>query len=161
MISPELRSNLGPVALNPNGKDFGVYSPIVPNSPYTSRVTGSRINKEVGVKLQVRSWRLVARVVIIALVLAAIPLPGLAEESTQPNAAPGLRASIAKAAANTKVSPSQGQKAATPDKAALGSKSFFKTPAGMIVLAVVAAGSGYAIYSAGKDRIHSVVRDAQ
>lgn len=112
-------------------------------------------------KLQVRSWRLVARVVIIALVLAAIPLPGLAEESTQPVATPGLRASIAKAAANTKVSPSQSPKASAPDKAALGSLKFFKTPAGMIVLAVVAAGSGYAIYSASKDRIHSVVRDAQ
>ena len=112
-------------------------------------------------KLQVRSWRLALRVVALALVLAAIPLPGLAEDSTQPVAKPGLKASIAKAAANTTTAASQGQKAAAPDKAQLGSRSFFKSPAGMIVLAVVAAGTGYALYSSSHDRIHSVIRSNQ
>jgi hypothetical protein len=35
------------------------------------------------------------------------------------------------------------------------SPTFFKTPAGIAVVAVMAAGAGYAIYSAQHDRIHS------
>jgi hypothetical protein len=35
------------------------------------------------------------------------------------------------------------------------SPSFFKTPTGAVVLAVMAIGVGYAIYSAQHDRIHS------
>ncbi len=113
-------------------------------------------------KVQVCSWRLGLRALAFALVLAAVPLPGLAEESTQPVARPGLKASIARAAANAAVPAAQAQqKAAPPDKSQLGKASFFKTPAGIIVLAVVAAGTGYAAYSASHDRIHSVIRQNQ
>lgn len=111
-------------------------------------------------KHQFRSWRLAARVVAFAVAMAAIPLPGLAAEPNKPAPAPGLAASIASAAASSKVTLEQAKPAA-PDKAQLGSTSFFKSPAGVIVLAVVAAGTGYALYSASHDRIHSVIRQNQ
>jgi len=113
------------------------------------------------VKHQVRTWRMGVRVLALALVLAAIPLPCLAEETNKPAPAPGLKASIAKAAASGSVTLEQAKPATTPDKAQLGSPSFFKRPAGMIVLAVVAAGTGYAFYSASHNRIHSVIRQNQ
>lgn len=122
---------------------------------------GALDHKEVGnVKHQFRTWRTGVRVLALALVLSAIPLPGLAEESSKPAPVPGLKASIAKAAASGSVALEQAKPAA-PDKAQLGSSSFFRKPAGMIVLAVVAAGTGYAMYSASHDRIHSVIRQNQ
>lgn len=109
--------------------------------------------------LQVRPWRQGLRATAFALVLAAIPLPVLAEESTQPVARPSLKASIARAVANSAVAAPQAQhKVATADKSELGTPSFFKKPAGIIVLAVVAAGAGFAAYSASHDRVHSVIR---
>ncbi len=105
-----------------------------------------------------RNWRPVLRVLALALAIAAVPLPGLAEEPSQPVARPGIRASAAKVAATARLS----QDATPPDaKAQLNSGSFFKSPAGMVVIAIVAAGAGYAVYSARNDRIHSVVRTNQ
>ena len=46
----------------------------------------------------------------------------------------------------------RSEQASTPAKQ---SPAFFKTPAGIAVLAVLGAGAGYAIYSAQHDRIHS------
>jgi hypothetical protein len=105
------------------------------------------------VKYQFRSWRPAVRVFALALVLAAIPLPGLAEESNKPFPTPGLKASIASAAASGTVTLEQAKPSAAPAEAQVGSKSFFKTPIGVVVLAVMAAGTGYAIYSANHDRI--------
>lgn len=107
-----------------------------------------------------RRWRPVGRVLALAVAIAAIPLPSLAEETVQPATKPGIRASVAKVAATTRLEASSGQ-AAQADKAQLTSGSFFKSTAGVIVLAVVAAGTGYAIYSASNDRIHSVARQNQ
>jgi hypothetical protein len=112
------------------------------------------------VKLQFRQWRPVGRVVALALILAAIPLPGLAGEPTKVATPPGLKASIAKAAASGSVALEQ-TKPAAPDRAALGSTSFFKSPAGIATIIVVAIGTGFAIYSAKHDRIHSVIRATQ
>jgi hypothetical protein len=108
----------------------------------------------------VRSWRPAWRVLALALVIAALPLPALAGDSSQPVAKPGIRASVAKIAASAPLAASASQ-ATTDGKATLNTKSFFKTPAGMIVIAVVGAGAGFAIYSAKHDRIHSVVRSGQ
>jgi hypothetical protein len=104
------------------------------------------------VKHQFRTWRLAVRVFALALALAAIPLPGLAEETNKPAPTPGLKASIARAAASG-VTLEQAKLPATPAEARVGSKPFFKTPAGVVVLAVMAAGTGYALYSANHDRI--------
>ncbi len=99
------------------------------------------------------------RVLAFALIVAAVPWPVLAGEGPQPPAKPGLQASIkpiVRAVAATMPAPQQAQQAPqapTADKAQLESKSFFKKPVGILVLGVVAAGTGYAIYSANHDRI--------
>jgi hypothetical protein len=94
--------------------------------------------------------------------MAAVPLPSLAGEPTQPVARPGIRASAATIAATATLADTSAQAQAPSDgKASLNSPSFFKRPAGIAVLAVVFAGAGYAIYSASHDRIHSVVRQNQ
>jgi hypothetical protein len=129
--------------------------------PYGS-VSAPLHNKEVReVKHQFRTWRLAVRVFALALIVAAIPLPSLAEETKKPTPAPGLRVSIARATASSGVTLSQATPSTAPDRSQLDSKSFFKSPAGMLVLAVVAVGTGYAVYSTGHDRIHSVVRKNQ
>ena len=104
-------------------------------------------------KHQFRSWRVAVRVFALALVLAAIPLPGLAEETNKPAPTPGLKASIARAAVSGGVTLEQAKPSAAPVETQVGSKSFFKKPIGMVVLAVMAAGTGYAVYSANHDRI--------
>jgi hypothetical protein len=101
-----------------------------------------------------------ARAVALALILAAIPLPALAGDSTNAVPAPGLRASIAKAATSGSAELAQ-DKPQVPDRAKLGSTSFFKSPAGIATIIVVALGTGFAVYSASHDRIHSVVRSTQ
>lgn len=102
----------------------------------------------------VRTWRPALRVLALALVIAAVPLPGLAGEPSQPVARPGIRASAVNLAATTPLARAQSQ--STQDaKANLESGSFFKTPVGIAVIAVVAAGAGYAIYSTRHDRIKS------
>ena len=118
-------------------------------------------NKEVReVKHQFRTWRTAARVLVLAMVVTAIPLPSLAEETSKPVATP-IKASIAKAAVTSSAAVAQAKPATAPDKSELGSTSFFKKPAGIVVLAVVGAGIGYMAYSMSNDRIHSVVRQNQ
>jgi hypothetical protein len=116
---------------------------------------------------QVRTWRPALRVLALALALAAVPLPALAGEPSQPAAKPGIRASIQQVAAqqvaaSARLTPPRAQYARTQEgKAQLGSGSFFKTSAGIACLAVLAAGTGYAFYSKSHDRIHSVTRQSQ
>jgi hypothetical protein len=105
-------------------------------------------------------WRMAARVVVLAMAVAAIPLPCLADEPGNPAPAP-LAASVAKAAAANRGALAQAKPAAPADKTELGSTSFFKKPVGIVVLAAVGAGIGYMAYSMSSDRIHSVVRKTQ
>jgi hypothetical protein len=109
------------------------------------------------VRFHLHQWRLVPRVLVLALIVTALPLPCAAEGASQPTATPGLRASIgpiARAIALDKPMPARNLAAQAPGESrAPGSKSFFKTPAGIVVLAIVAGGTGYAIYSAKHDRI--------
>jgi len=94
----------------------------------------------------------------VALALGTIPLAA-AEAPPQAPPAINLKAAVQKAATTERLaattSPQASQPAGTPD---LQSPSFFKTPLGMTVIAVVGAGSAYAIYSAQHDRIHSTAR---
>jgi hypothetical protein len=94
----------------------------------------------------------------VTLALATVPLAA-AEAAPQTPPAVNLKAAVQKAASterlSTTTSPQASQPAGTPD---LQSPSFFKTPLGLAVIAVVGAGSAYAIYSAQHDRIHSTAR---
>ena len=107
------------------------------------------------------------RAVLLAVVVAFLPLPVLAAEPGSNVKAPDLKASIAKAvsyeaASAARTMAQQGQQSGkTPDKSALDTPSFFKTTAGIITMAVLVAGTGYAVYSWKHDRIHSVVRAGQ
>jgi hypothetical protein len=103
------------------------------------------------------AWRPTrARLVAIAAVLALAPMPLAAAEAT-PHTPPtiDLRAAVKKAAATTSLSPLRAQASNTPD---LQSPSFFRTPLGIAVIAVVGSGAAYAVYSAHHDRIHSTAR---
>jgi hypothetical protein len=117
------------------------------------------------VNFNARTWRLPLRVLALVLIVAAVPLPCLAGDTSQPAARPRLQASIkpiVHVVALTRPSAPPAKFQATPDaKAQLGSTSFFRTPAGVAVLAIVAAGAGYALYSASHNRIHSVIRQTQ
>ncbi len=103
----------------------------------------------------VRRWRLVLRLLVLALIVTAVPLPSAAQQAAQPAARPGLKASISPivSAVAAKPAAARAQAQAGDARAQLESKSFFKTTAGVVVLAVVAAGIGYAAYSASHDRI--------
>ena len=101
-----------------------------------------------------------ARLVALAVVIALAPLPLAAADQTSPGATPGIKASVQKAVATVRLQdpaqkPMRAEKSAGPD---LTSGSFFKSPAGIAVLCVVAAGAGYAIYSTSHDRVKSQVR---
>ena len=61
-------------------------------------------------------------------------------------------------------SPKRASQSAAPSRAQSNnpqSTGFFRSPAGIACLAVIAVGTGYALYSSSNDRIHSVVRDGQ
>jgi hypothetical protein len=138
----------------------GVWSilPDYPSARAKHAGRGAPSNKEVReVKHYFRTWRLTARVLVLALALAAVPLPALAGDTNTP--VPGLKASIASAAA--KSGALEQAKPAAVDKTELGSTSFFKKPVGIVVLAVLGAGIGYMAYSMSNDRIHSVARANQ
>ena len=124
-------------------------------------MAASQFGEEVReVKRQFPQWRPLGRAVALALILAAIPLPCLAGEPDKAAPPPGLKASIARAAATGSTALEQAKPTA-PDRAKLGSTSFFKSPAGIATLVVVALGTGFAIYTAKHDRIHSVIRATQ
>lgn len=108
---------------------------------------------------RVKTWsRPIRRAVAIGVVATLTPLPLMAAESGSAPKPGAIRASITKipvkdapGGATTRRSgtrsaaqPSQGQ-----------DRSFFKTGPGILALAVMIAGTGYAIYSTQNDRIKS------
>ena len=109
-----------------------------------------------------RRWRPALRVLALAVAIAAAPLLCLAEESGPPAAKPGIQASMQKIAATTTLTKSPAKAArAQESPETTGKGSFFKTPAGIVVLGIIAGGTGYAFYAARHDRIHSVIRQGQ
>jgi len=106
-------------------------------------------------------WRFpAARAMAVSLTLALVTVPlAAAEASPQPPPPVNWKAAVQKAAATEHLSTAQSRQApqavGTPD---LQSPSFFRTPLGLAVIAVVGAGSAYAVYSAQHDRIHSTAR---
>jgi hypothetical protein len=98
------------------------------------------------------------RRVLGAVVVGLIPCSALASDVTVPPKAP-LRTALAEVRtrdiAPSRQTPKVARRSEQASTAAKQSPAFFKTPAGIAVLAVVGAGAGYAIYSAQHDRIHS------
>lgn len=105
-----------------------------------------------------RFWRRpVARVLVLALAVAFSPLPALAGQPPAPTPSPNLQLAIQKAVATERLAASpvaavQAQQSGGVDKK---SASFFKSPVGIVVIATLAVGAGYAVYSAKHDRIIS------
>jgi hypothetical protein len=120
---------------------------------------------------RVLSRNALSRAVVLAVVVALIPLPVAADEPERvPKAAavetakapeaPTIRAAIAKVDArdlkptvrSRTTARRSEQQTSNP---ATDSPTFFKTGTGIAVLAVIAAGVGYALYSTSHDRISS------
>ncbi len=107
----------------------------------------------------VRPWRRpVARVLMLALAFGSAPIVCLAGPPPgPPSSSSQFAASIDKAVQHeagqlAKASPAAAaqQSAASPS-----SGGFFKSKAGMITIALMAAGTGYALYSTSHDRVKS------
>jgi len=104
-----------------------------------------------------RSCKRRIRFVWIVVIIALVPLPVAADDSGS-----ARRTSIRQAAAqivarDVAAAPARpsGARDARQGSASTNSTSFFKSRPGMIALAIMATGTGYAIYSAQHDRIHS------
>jgi len=109
-------------------------------------------------------WRRpLARVLVLALALGAVPADCLAGGTPPPGeSTPTLAASIQKAVAMETAKMGRGRAASSvasqdpvQPKADLGSKSFFRSRAGVIALVLVGVGTGVALYSTSNDRIKS------
>lgn len=87
------------------------------------------------------------------LTLAAAPAMAASPNPTTPVSFSS--SAIAKVVAKSEA-PKAAAKAAP--KQATGSKGFLKTRTGLLVLAVMAVGTGYAVYSAKEDRIRGINR---
>ena len=110
----------------------------------------------------VRTWRSpVLRVSLLALAIAAAPLPALAGDATTTGStpAPSIKTSMESIlATQTLAAPAAAARAPQSGTTDLGSKSFFKSPAGIAALVALAAGVGYALYSTNNDRVKSPAR---
>lgn len=85
-----------------------------------------------------------------------LPPPAAAEPAA---ATPTITATARRLAAREAAAMRERQGAQTPAPSTdLRSGSFFKTPAGIVTLLVVGAGTAYAVYSASNDRIRSTGR---
>jgi hypothetical protein len=103
-----------------------------------------------------------ARVLVLVLAVGAVPANCLAGEPPPGGATPTLAASIQKvvAAESAKMGKAKSSSTAAkqdPGQAAtnLGSKSFFRTRAGIVAIVLVGVGTGVALYSTSNDRISS------
>lgn len=107
--------------------------------------------------------RLASLGVVAALLVTALA-PAMAASQAPPTDSPSFSAkSIAKVMANTAPdsrvrTDGKAPEAAKSTAQAGKSGSFFKTRTGLVVIAVMAIGTGYALYSVKEDRIRGSVR---
>lgn len=114
-------------------------------------------------KYLVRPWRRpVARVLVLALILGVVPMDCFAGDPPKaPSASPStLSASIDRAVRSEvanigKVAPRVLKQAGASATASQSSPSFFKTKAGIVSMVLLAAGTGFAVYSVSHDRVSS------
>jgi len=104
---------------------------------------------------------------MLAIAVTLVPLPLFAADPPAAAPAQPLKTSIAMHAkrdvlvTTAKQSASNAQSPTRAQKNDPHQPGFFRSPAGITCLAVIAAGTGYALYSASHDRIHSVARQKQ
>jgi hypothetical protein len=107
------------------------------------------------------------RAAILAIALTLVPLPLFAADPAAASPTQPLKTSISMHAkrdvlvTTAKQSASNTQSAKRAQTNDPHQPGFFRSPAGIACLAVIAAGTGYALYSASHDRIHSVARQKQ
>lgn len=104
-------------------------------------------------------WRgAIPRAVLLAVVASLVPIPVMASDA-KPAQKPGtIQASMREVVAREVAAMTPRPAAAARAQQSTTSKesvAFFKTGPGMVALAVLAAGVGYAIYSTQHDRIKS------
>jgi hypothetical protein len=87
---------------------------------------------------------------LLAASVALIPLPVAAADGARTPKTRNLDARDLRTAVRTPAA-----KAAAAQDSSASSPTFFKTRVGAVVAAVMIAGTGYALYSAQHDRIHS------
>jgi len=99
---------------------------------------------------------------LLVLTAALIPLPVAASEAAPVQTTPTVRTTslhdaVAREAVKAAKAPAgrTSERRADKGSADKGTSAFFKSGPGIAVLAVLAAGTGYAIYSASHDRINS------
>jgi hypothetical protein len=115
------------------------------------------------VTLRIRSWcgRLIRAATLVAIT-TLIPLPAAASDTASTPSPPTIKASMKKIVAREVTATSPRKDVARDDRQASSAGStpgFFKTKPGIIALVVMAAGTGYALYSAQNDRIHSAGKE--
>jgi hypothetical protein len=103
---------------------------------------------------------MVASITLAVFAIVAAPLPALAGDpkTTATNTGPSIRTSVEKAVASHTLAASKSAVRAQETTTELGSKSFFRTPAGIVTLVALAAGVGYTVYSTSHDRVKSPAR---
>jgi hypothetical protein len=101
---------------------------------------------------------MVPRAGLLAVIIALVPLPVAAGDGGTQKKTPTIQVSMERMVARDIASAPKASAVARRTRQAQGagnSSGFFKTGPGMIALVVMAAGTGYALYSATHDRIHS------
>jgi hypothetical protein len=112
------------------------------------------------VTVRIMAWRgFLPRAGLFAVLLALVPLPvaagdGAAQAKTTTNIKMSMERIVSRDIASAPVAPSL-TRPARQGQAAGNASGFFKSKPGIIALVVMAAGTGYALYSASHDRIHS------
>ena len=107
--------------------------------------------------LRMKTWRrAVGHLTLLTVAAALIPLPLAAAEARPAPKPTTIKASVEKIAATDFAAvPAPRTKAIRAQSAPMNDRSFFKTRPGVIALAIMAAGVGYAVYSVKHDRITS------
>jgi hypothetical protein len=102
------------------------------------------------------------RAATLVVIAALMPLPAIASDTAKPTSPPTITASMERIVAREVTAAPAAKPAhksvAREDRqgsAAGSSPGFFKSGPGMVALVVMAAGTGYALYSSQHDRIHS------
>jgi hypothetical protein len=107
---------------------------------------------------------------MLAMALTLVPLPLLAADGATTTPPQPLKSSIAAHAKHEVLVSSPTAKRTTSTAVQTSTRKqtndprqpgFFRSPAGIACIAVLAVGTSYALYSASHDRIHSVARQNQ